>query len=402
MPVFSYIAINGQGVKIKSKVEADNILAARHMLYQRKLYLLNIKIKHTSQRARFMSVFQTMSSVELVLITRKLSILVNAAIPLSEALELIEKQSEKSYINRAIYEVRKKILEGHSLSDSLSQFPTVFNSSYRSMIAAGEVSGQLNVVLSNLADHIEQVYKIKNKIIQALIYPLILVSISIGVIVILLSVIIPNIIEQFADHDRLLPLSTRILIVSSHWFEENVLFVMTAFVAFFLGVYGVSKIKNISMFFGFYYLKLPVLGKVIFELNISRYLRMMTVLNSNSVSLIKSMEISGAIVTNLYIKKQLENSVKLVSEGSSLSVSLANSHVFSPMVLHMVASGERSGQLNVILGKITDMQEQDLVNKISIFVTLLEPIIILFMAVFILFIVLAIFQPILEMNSMIL
>ncbi|OVZ90018.1 type II secretion system protein F [Yersinia kristensenii] len=402
MPVFSYIAINGQGVKIKSKVEADNILAARHMLYQRKLYLLNIKIKHTSQRARFMSVFQTMSSVELVLITRKLSILVNAAIPLSEALELIEKQSEKSYINRAIYEVRKKILEGHSLSDSLSQFPTVFNSSYRSMIAAGEVSGQLNVVLSNLADHIEQVYKIKNKIIQALIYPLILVSISIGVIVILLSVIIPNIIEQFADHDRLLPLSTRILIVSSHWFEENVLFVMTAFVAFFLGVYGVSKIKNISMFFGFYYLKLPVLGKVIFELNISRYLRMMTVLNSNSVGLIKSMEISGAIVTNLYIKKQLENSVKLVSEGSSLSVSLANSHVFSPMVLHMVASGERSGQLNVILGKITDMQEQDLVNKISIFVTLLEPIIILFMAVFILFIVLAIFQPILEMNSMIL
>ncbi|MGE4801767.1 type II secretion system F family protein [Yersinia hibernica] len=402
MPVFSYIAINGQGVKIKSKVEADNILTARHMLYQRKLYLLNIKIKHTSQRARFMRIFQTISSVELVLITRKLSILVNAAIPLSEALELIEKQSEKSYINRAIYEVRKKILEGHSLSDSLSQFPTVFNSSYRSMIAAGEVSGQLNVVLSNLADHIEQVYKIKNKIIQALIYPLILVSISIGVIVILLSVIIPNIIEQFADHDRLLPLSTRILIVSSHWFEENVLFVMTAFVAFFLGVYGVSKIKNISMFFGFYYLKLPVLGKVIFDLNISRYLRMMTVLSSNSVSLIKSMEISGAIVTNLYIKKQLENSVRLVSEGSSLSVSLANSHVFSPMVLHMVASGERSGQLNVILEKITDMQEQDLVNKISIFVTLLEPIIILFMAVFILFIVLAIFQPILEMNSMIL
>ncbi|QHB33754.1 type II secretion system protein F [Yersinia canariae] len=402
MPVFNYTAIDAKGGKVKGNVEAENLLTARHIIYQRKLYLLSVKIKHVSSYARFIKVLKKTSHIDLILITRQLSILVNAAIPLNEALELIEKQSEKSHVNSVIHEVRKKILEGYSLSDSLSQFPTVFNSLYRSMIAAGELSGNLSEVLSNLADHIEQVYKIKNKIAQALIYPIILIIISIGLIGILLSVIIPNIIEQFVSYDKTLPLSTRILMVSSYWLEDNILFIIAGFAVLFMGGYGISKMKKINILFEYYYLKLPILGNTLFKLNISRYLRMMAILNSNGVSLIKTMEISGGVVTNLYIKQQLECALKLVSEGGSLSVSLANSHVFSPMISHMIASGERSGKLDIILEKITGMLEQDIVDQINIFIILLEPIIMLFMAGFIFFIVLAIFQPILEMNDLIL
>ncbi|EKN4711276.1 type II secretion system F family protein, partial [Yersinia enterocolitica] len=223
MPVYEYTAKNNKGIKIKGSVDADNILAARQVIYQNKLCLLNIKIKRINRFAQWMTFLNTINNRDLILITRQMSILVNAAIPLDEVLALIENQNTKRKVDRVIHKIRKRILEGHSLSDSLSQFPAIFNSLYRSMIAAGELSGHLGLVLSNLADHIEQARKVKSKITQTLIYPAILVSVSIGVIAILLTLIIPNIIDQFVSYDKVLPLSTRVLMVTSHWIEVNIL-----------------------------------------------------------------------------------------------------------------------------------------------------------------------------------
>ncbi|HHL2560530.1 TPA: type II secretion system F family protein [Yersinia enterocolitica] len=401
MPVYNYAAINNKGIKIKGSIEADNVLIARQIIYQKKLYLLNVQIRRISRFSQWMTFLNTMTNKDLILITRQMSILINAAIPLDETLALIEDQSAKSKVDSVIHKIRKKILEGHSFSDSLSQFPAIFNSLYRSMVAAGELSGHLGLVLTNLADHIEQVQKVKSKIIQTLIYPAILVSVSIGVIAILLTLIIPNIIEQFVSYDKVLPLSTRILIVTSHWIDENILSIIIVSVIFLLSLYGISKIRKINMFFEGFYLKLPMLGNLIFKINISRYLRMMEVLSSNGVNLIRAMSISTSVVANLYIKQRLDDAVILVSEGGSLSSSLLNSHVFSSMTIHMIASGERSGNLDAVLRKITDLQEQEIIEEINIFVILLEPVIMMFMAAFIFFIVLAIFQPILEMNNLI-
>lgn len=351
MPVYEYTAKNNKGIKIKGNVEAGDILAARQVIYQKKLYLLNIKIKHISRFAQWMTFLNTINNRDLILITRQMSILVNAAIPLDEALALIENQSTKSKIDRVIHKIRKRILEGHSLSDSLSQFPAIFNSLYRSMIAAGELSGHLGLVLSNLADHIEQARKVKSKITQTLIYPAILVSVSIGVIAILLTLIIPNIIEQFVSYDKVLPLSTRVLMVTSHWIENNILSIIIFLVIFLFSLYGVSKIRKVNRFIEFFYLKLPIFGSLIFKLNISRYMRMMEILSSNGVNLIRAMDISTSVVTNLYIKQRLDDAVILVSEGDSLSSSLSNSRIFSPITIHMIASGERSGKLDDILKK---------------------------------------------------
>lgn len=144
-----------------------------------------------------------------------------------------------------------------------------------------------------------------------------------------------------------------------------------------------------------------MLGGLIFKINVSRYLRMMEILSSNGVNLIRSMDISTSVVTIFYIKQRLDNAAILVSEGGSLSLSLSNTHIFSPMTIHMIASGERSGTLDAVLRKITDVQEQEIIEEINVLVMLLEPIIMIFMATFIFFIVLAIFQPILEMNNLI-
>ncbi|EKN5162004.1 type II secretion system F family protein [Yersinia enterocolitica] len=401
MPVYEYTAKNNKGIKIKGNVEAGDILAARQVIYQKKLYLLNIKIKHISRFAQWMTFLNTINNRDLILITRQMSILVNAAIPLDEALALIENQSTKSKVDRVIHKIRKRILEGHSLSDSLSQFPAIFNSLYRSMIAAGELSGHLGLVLSNLADHIEQARKVKSKITQTLIYPAILVSVSIGVIAILLTLIIPNIIEQFVSYDKVLPLSTRILMVASHWIEDNIVSIIIISVIFLFSLYGISKVRKINMFIEFCYLKSPIFGSLIFKTNISRYMRMMEILSSNGVNLIRAMDISTSVVTNLYIKQRLDDAAILVSEGGSLSSALSNSHIFSPMTIHMITSGERSGKLDDVLKKITDIQEQEIIEEINVFVILLEPVIMISMASFIFFIVLAIFQPILEMNNLI-
>ncbi|CNI72575.1 type II secretion system F family protein [Yersinia bercovieri] len=400
MTLFKYIAISHNGMKIRGNVEAENIREARHILYQRKISILSIKVRRATDNSMVMSFFKTVNSADLVLLTRQMSILVSSDIPLDETLKIIEKQSKKRYVSTVIHDVRKKVVEGYSLSDSLSYFPRVFNVLYRSMIAAGELSGHLGLVLSQLAEHIEQTQRLQRKIVQALIYPAILIFISAGVIIILLSVVIPNIIESFSFDNQELPLSTRAIMNISYYLKNNMLLIVIIAVALWIGLRRALKIKAVSYLFECYYLKIPVLGKAISRVNISRYLKTLTVLTSNGISLIPAMKISNQVITNYFIKEKLVNSTKLVGEGNSLSSSLSLSRVFSPMILHIISSGECSGKLDVMLKKVTSIQEEELVTQINIFITLLEPIVMIIMAVFIFIIVLAVFEPILQISSL--
>lgn len=400
MTLFKYVAISHNGMKIRGNVEAENIREARHILYQRKISILRIKVRRATDNSMVMSFFKTANSADLVLLTRQMSILVSSDIPLDETLKIIEKQSKKRYVSTVIHDVRKKVVEGYSLSDSLSYFPRVFNVLYRSMIAAGELSGHLGLVLSQLAEHIEQTQRLQRKIVQALIYPAILIFISAGVIIILLSIVIPNIIESFSFDNQELPLSTRTIMNISYYLKNNMLLIVIIAVALWIGLRRALKIKAVSYLFECYYLKIPVLGKAISRVNISRYLKTLTVLTSNGISLIPAMKISNQVITNYFIKEKLVNSTKLVGEGNSLSSSLSLSRVFSPMILHIISSGECSGKLDVMLKKVTSIQEEELVTQINIFITLLEPIVMIIMAAFIFIIVLAVFEPILQISSL--
>ncbi|MFW5389559.1 type II secretion system F family protein, partial [Yersinia sp. 2542 StPb PI] len=246
-----------------------------------------------------------------------------------------------------------KVIEGYSFSDSLSNFSNVFNPLYRSMITAGELSGHLGMVLSRLADHIEQTQKVKRKIGQTLIYPIILILMSLGVIIILLSVVVPNIVEQFSLESNALPFSTQVLMTVSNGIKNNILTILMLISAALIVINRILKIKKMNELFEYYYLKIPLVGEMIIRLNISRYLRTLTILNGNNVDLIQAIKISNSALTNEYIKSQLKSTAKLINEGSSLSSSLTISRVFSPMIIHMIASGERTGTLDVMLEKVT-------------------------------------------------
>ncbi|MGP2471084.1 type II secretion system F family protein [Yersinia sp. 2540 StPb PI] len=401
MPVFKYVAINNDGVKIKGNIDAESMLAARNIIYQRRWCLLKINVIKLNYFTRVMKYFKTVNNEDLVLVTRQMSTLVNAAIPLDEVLAIIEKQNKINAMNSIIYDIRMKVIEGYSFSDSLSNFSNVFNPLYRSMITAGELSGHLGMVLSRLADHIEQTQKVKRKIGQTLIYPIILILMSLGVIIILLSVVVPNIVEQFSLESSALPFSTQVLMTVSNGIKNNILTILMLISAALIVINRILKIKKMNELFEYYYLKIPLVGEMIIRLNISRYLRTLTILNGNDVDLIQAIKISNSALTNEYIKSQLKTTAKLINEGSSLSSCLTISRVFSPMIIHMIASGERTGTLDVMLEKVTAVQEDELMLKINIFITILEPAIMVFMAAFIFFIVLSIFQPILQINSLI-
>ncbi|MGL4486690.1 MAG: type II secretion system F family protein [Yersinia sp. (in: enterobacteria)] len=398
MPVFKYLAINNKGMEVNGNVEAESARIARNILYRRDFCVIKIKVENERSILKFN---KTSNKEDLVLITRQMATLVNATMPLAEVMDVIVKQNPKSKMTKIVCDVRQKIIEGYSFSDALSQFPAVFSPLYKSLITAGELSGHLGIVLSQLADYIEQKQKLQRKITQALIYPALLMLISMIVFITLLTVVVPGIIEQFAFSEEELPLSTRILMVISNTVKDNITItiIMIAFIGFFIN--RILRVDKINLRWQRYYLKLPIFGGICLDLNMSRYLRTLSILIANGVTLVKAMNVSSALITNKYLKEQLIYSTKLVSEGCSLSFSLDSSKVLSPMIMHMITSGERSGQLNIILERISCIQEDELTVKINIFMTLLEPIIIVFMAALIFFIVLAIIQPIIQMNNLI-
>ncbi|WP_162004518.1 type II secretion system F family protein [Yersinia pestis] len=399
MAVFKYVAISRSGTKITGDIDAENIRIARYLLYKKNMHVLSIK-KRILLFNKYV-VKKNSNKTDLVLITRQIATLVNASMPLDEVLDIVGKQNSKSKMIEIIQRIRVNIQEGHSFADALSPFPAVFSPLYKTMVTAGEVSGHLGLVLVRLADHIEQTQKIQRKIIQALIYPCVLVLISLSVIIILLTAVVPNIVEQFSFSETALPLSTKVLMILSYSIKENVIFIMAIGVSAVIFLNRLLKINKINVFFHRHYLSLPMLGNMFVRINTSRYLRTLTTLHSNGVTIVQAMSISNAVLTNVYIKNKLNISVKLVSEGCSLSSSLVDSGVFPPIILHMIISGERSGKVDHMLETVAGVQEEELMNQISIVMSLLEPTIIIVMAAFISFVILSILQPILEINSLV-
>lgn len=399
MAVYKYVAIRKNGIEVKGQIDAENIRAARYLLYDNKMNVLSIKKRFFFYKKNIIK--KRYNKSDLVLITRQIATLVNASMPLDEVLNIVGRQNENSKMINVIKEIRGKILEGHSLSEALSQFPSIFSPLYKSMITAGELSGHLGLVLVRLAEHIERAQKIQRKIIQALIYPFVLILISLSVIVVLLSAVVPNIVEQFTFVGKELPLSTKILMILSYGVKDNIILIFSAFVFFVFIFNACIKIDKVNFYLNRCYLNFPILGNMLIRVNVSRYFRTLATLYSNGVAIVQAMNISNAVLTNINIKNKLTNSVKLVSEGCSLSSALLDTKILSPMILHMIISGERSGKLDSILEMVANTQEEELMAQIGILMALLEPVIIIIMATFILFIILSILQPILQINSII-
>ncbi|MCX8962480.1 type II secretion system protein GspF [Erwinia psidii] len=398
---YRYSAIDRQGKKVQGYLDSPSPRAARLSLQTRNLQIMTLKeVSVITTSSRFSSRGRALRGNDFVLITRQLATLLGASLPLEDALQALAQQCEKPAHRQIIQDVRQQVLEGLSFSDALEKHSRTFNTFFRALVAAGESSGKLSQVLARLADHAEQSQKITSKITQALIYPLMLTLVAVGVIAILLTSVVPKVVEQFAYLQSELPLTTRVLMAMSDGIKAGGGgFLLTCGVVGLLMKYLLKKPHYRQRWDGGC-LRIPLLGKMILNLNMARYAKTLNILSASAVPLLEAMHLSNSVVTNQHARALLMMAEASVKEGSDLSGALTQSGLLSPMMRHMIASGERSGELDRMLGHAADIQEQAFLHQITTLVGVFTPLLVITMAGIVFFIVLAILQPIMQLNSL--
>lgn len=404
MAAYEYVALDANGRKKKGVIEGDS---ARHIRQQlRDQGLLAVSVDEAAERettqssARF-NVKRGVSAADLSLITRQLATLTKSGLPLDEATATVAKQTEKPRLQRILLGIRSKVLEGHSLADGMGQFPHVFNNLYRSTVSAGEQTGHLDVVLERLADYTEGKQRLQNKIKTALLYPTILIVLAITIVAFLLAYVVPEIVKVFEDSGQALPAITRFMIgVSDLLVDYYWLIILIIVSSIFIFSWINNKPTGKEKFHKLY-LKLPIIGRLAKGANTARFTRTLSILVASGVSLLEALKISAQVVENLPMRKAINDAALRVREGSNLAKSLDVSGYFPPLVVNLIASGEVSGNLDEMLERSSDNQEQELETMISILMGLLEPLILVVMGGFVLMIVLAILLPIFNLNQIV-
>ena len=404
MAAFDYLAVNAKGKNIKGVIEGDTPRHARSLLREQGLMPIEIAPslnKKADRETGKGSRRDKVSAADLALLTRQLATLVESGLPLEESLMAVAEQSEKNRQKSMIMAVRTKVTEGYSLAESMAEFPQVFSHLYRAMVAAGEKSGHLDNVLNRLADYTEQRQQLRSQMTQALVYPVIMTIVAIAVVAVLLTAVVPKIVGKFEKMGHGLPGTTQFLISASDFLSNYGLAIMLLFSLMMLGFSQLMKKPTFRFGFHQRLIAIPMIGKVSRGLNTARFARTLSILTASAVPLLESMRIAGEVLDNLYIKQKIKESADMVREGTSLRVSLEQTKLFPPMMLHMIASGEKSGELEQMLGRAADNQDREFEALMNISIKAFEPALMVTMAGVVLFIVMAILQPILQLNTLV-
>lgn len=407
MAAYEYIALDAGGKQKKGILEADSVRQIRQLLRDQGLTPLNVdtaaegktRIAGGAKTSPFGS--RKLSGLDLAMFTRQLSTLLTASLPLEEALAAAAQQSEKRHVNGLIMAVRSKVLEGFSLAAAFAEFPTSFNNLYRSTVAAGEQSGFLDRVLDNLADYTEARFESRRNVEMALFYPVIVLCLALLIVGGLVVYIVPEMVRVFENMGQDLPAMTQALISLSdflrNWWWALGLLIWGAVIV----VRWLLAQPKLRLSWDRKVLRMPLIGRVARTGNAARYASTLSILTSSGVPLVDAMNIAADVVDNTVLKRRLQQATQRVSEGSSLRAALETVGYFPPMFLHMVASGEASGELDQMLGRVSNYQQAELERVVSTVVKMFEPLMLLFMGGLVMAIVMAILLPILNMNSLV-
>jgi len=404
MAAFDYTVLDERGREKKGVIEGDSARQVRQLLRDRGMMPLHIETaanqhkQQTSQPSRASR--RGISATELALFTRQLATLVRAALPLDEALSAVGQQTEKPRIKSMIFALRSRIMEGHTLASGLKDFPRVFPELYHATVAAGESSGHLDIVLDRLADYTESRQQMSQKVAQATIYPAILTVMAFLVVTGLLMFVVPKIVEVFDTSGQALPGITSAMIWISEFLQNWWWLLLLTGVASYFGVQRFLAIPANKRRYHLLLLKLPVIGKLVRGLNTARFSRTLSILSSSGVPVLDALQLAAPVVTNLPMRDAVIDAAARVREGSSIYAALDRSKLFPPMTLHLIASGESSGNLEDMLDKAAIQQERELEVLIATFMGLFEPLLIVAMGGIVLLIVLSILLPIINMNDL--
>ena len=404
MPAYEYSALNAKGREERGLIEGDSPRQARQMLRDRGLSPMSVaQVAENSiaQASPFQARRGSISSTELSLFTRQLATLVKSGLPLDEALAAVSQQSESKRVKRIALGVRAGVLEGSTLALSLNQFPNAFPPLFRATVEAGEQSGKLDHILERLAEYVERRQVMRNKIMLAAVYPAILTLVAIGVVVLLLTYVVPQVVGVYADIKADLPALTTGLIAVSNFLRNYGVFLFALIV---LGGFVFNRLMRNDNFKRNVHrrqLGLPLIGRLTRGANTGRFTRTLGILFGSGVPILEAMRIGTQVVTNLPMRDAIEAAARKVREGASLYRSLAESKLFPPITVHLIASGESSGRLDEMLDRAAENQEREVETMVAAVMGIFEPVLILAMGGIVLVIVLAILLPIFDLNQLV-
>lgn len=402
MSAFEFKALDARGKQKQGVLEADSARAVRQQL--REKGWAPLEVSTAASKGHQPRLFQhkgNLSARDLAMVTRQLATLIQSGIPIEQSLAAAASQSERPAIKSMLLAIRARVLEGYTLADSLGEFPAAFPKLYRSTVAAGEHAGHLDLVLNRLADYTEQRQEARQKIQLAAIYPVILTVVALTIVIFLLTYVVPDIIDVFVRSGQKLPALTEGLLAVSGFLMAFGPYIAVALVLAVVGFRLSLRKPSVRLKFDHWLLHVPLLSKMSRGLNTARFASTLSILSTSGVPLVEAMRIAGEVLSNEYLKVQVQTATQRVSEGSSIKRALEQTGYFPPMMLHMIASGEASGELDQMLERTAKSQENDLQSKMAAVVGLFEPMMLLVMGVVVLIIVLAIMLPILNMSNLV-
>ncbi len=404
MGAFVYIALDTQGRERKGVLEGDTPRQVRQQLREQGLSPLEVHEaaeRETSGSRGISGSRRGISASDLALVTRQLATLVRSALPVEEALLAASEQSEKPRLKSMLLAVRARVMEGHTLAQGLGQFPHVFPEIFRSTVAAGEHSGHLDGVLERLADYAEGRQVLRQKIGLAMLYPMILTSTAILIVIFLMTYVVPKITAVYVQSKKALPLLTEILIAISNFLSKDGIYLLILGILAVVVTAYMFRNPAVQKRWDLRKLSLPLVGRLVRGLNTARFTRTLSILAGAGVPVLEALRISGEVVENIPMREAVADATLRVREGSSISQALIRSRLFPPITVHLIASGEASGQLPAMLERAAQHQERELEALTAKLVGVFEPVLILCMGLLVLLIVLGVLLPIFDLNTMV-
>lgn len=402
MGAYQYQALKKNGGNTKGVLEADSERHARQLLRERGLIPTQVQALNQNRAAKITVPKKgKISAAELSLFTRQLATLLAAGIPVEESLRGVSEQTEKDKVRELIIGVRAKVLEGYGLAQAMTQYPHAFPELYRATVGSGEQTGNLDQVLEKLADYTENQQHTRQKVQQALIYPAIMILVSIGIISFLLSFVVPKIIEVFTGSGQTLPDMTLLLISISDFVKNYGLYVLGGSLLMVIAFKRSLKNIKIKTLWHRILLRIPIVSYLIKTVNVARYIHTFGILFAAGVNVLETMRVSASLITNVIMRQAFDTATIKVREGSGIHEALKETGFISPMTIHLIASGEKSGQVSIMMQRAANNLDSEVKRLIETSLTLLEPMVILFMGAIVLFIVLATLLPIFSMEQLV-
>lgn len=404
MAAYEYSALDASGRNQKGVLQADTARAARGLLRERGLTPLDVEpvSERRANAADVTSYFRRgLSRAQLAILSRQLATLVDAGLPMDEALSALAEQSDNARARALVVQLRSRVMEGQALAAALAEFPESFPPMYRATVAAGESSGRLDEVLGRLADYTESREQLTQKLWVALAYPALLTLVALAVVTGLLVYVVPQVVQVFQSLRQELPLLTRILIAIAAAVRD---FGLAALVLLALAIGGWRAAlarEHVRLAWDRLVLKIPVIGRLVRATNTARAARTLATLTASGVNLLEALQLAAQTVKNQPMRQAIARAAGRVREGGGFARALGESGYFPPVAVRLIASGEKSGRLDEMLEQAAAQQAREVESLLATFTAVLGPAVILAVGALVLFIVLAILLPIFELNQLI-